>query len=149
MLHPPRRATEADLSAVEALVAAAYGQYVSRIGRRPRPMLANYRNAIASHSFWLVEREQGLAGLIELIAADDHLLIENVAVSPAFQRSGIGRALIAFAELEAQRQGYAEVRLYTNALFTENLALYSRLGYRETHREQLHDTCIVHMAKTV
>lgn len=146
-----RPATVGDLAAIEALVSGAYGKYVSRIGRKPRPMLANYREAIARHQFWVCEhvQEQALVGLIELIPAQGHLLIENVAVQPSSQRSGIGRSLIAFAESEAKRQGFSEVRLYTNALFTENLALYARLGYLETHREPMGGSSVVHMSKAL
>jgi hypothetical protein len=34
--------------------------------------------------------------------------------------------LIAFAEVEAQRLGHAELRLYTHVTMTENIALYAR-----------------------
>ena len=39
---------------------------------------------------------------------------------------------MAFAEAEACRRGHGEVRLYTHVLMAENLALYARLGFRET-----------------
>ncbi len=37
-------------------------------------------------------------------------------------------------EREALEHGLTEIRLYTNALMTENLAWYPRLGYEETGR---------------
>ena len=43
-------------------------------------------------------------------------------------------ALIDFAEAEARRRGFAEIQLYTHALMTENIALYRRIGFVETHR---------------
>ena len=144
-----RPAVEGDLGRIEELVSAAYGKYVARIGRKPKPMLANYHAALTEHQLWVVDREQRLAAVLELIPGDDHLLVENVAVNPEFQRTGIGQRLIAFAEAEAKRQGFSLVRLYTNALFTENIALYSSLGFRETHREPLQGTTVVHMAKAV
>jgi hypothetical protein len=81
----PRKAAEADLVDVEALVASAYEKYIARIGRKPKPMLADYRNALADHELWVLE----------------------------------------------------------------DLTFYSRLGYRETHREQFPDRVVVHMAKPV
>jgi hypothetical protein len=39
-----------------------------------------------------------------------------------------------FADDEARRRGFAELRLYTHVLMTENIARYLRLGWRETHR---------------
>jgi ribosomal protein S18 acetylase RimI-like enzyme len=41
---------------------------------------------------------------------------------------------VAFAETEARRRGYSELRLYTHVLMTESQVLYRRLGFRETAR---------------
>jgi hypothetical protein len=38
------------------------------------------------------------------------------------------------AEYEARRHAHAAIRLYTNAAMTENLSLYARMGFVETHR---------------
>jgi ribosomal protein S18 acetylase RimI-like enzyme len=71
-----------------------------------------------------------------LLPKVDHLLLDNVAVMPEQQGQGVGRRLIAFAEQEARRLGFAELRLYTQATMTENIALYRRLGFVETDRGQ-------------
>jgi GNAT superfamily N-acetyltransferase len=73
-------------------------------------------------------------GLIVLIDEPDHLLLDNIAVAPASHGQGIGRALLQFADSEARRRGYAELRLYTHQLMTENIALYARSGWQETAR---------------
>jgi len=49
MLYTPRRATDADRAGIEVLVASAYEKYIARIGRKPKPMVADYRNALAKH----------------------------------------------------------------------------------------------------
>jgi GNAT superfamily N-acetyltransferase len=72
--------------------------------------------------------------LIVLLAEADHLLLDNVAVDPAAQGQGVGRALIGFAAAEARRRGYREMRLYTHQMMTENIALYARTGWVETGR---------------
>jgi len=77
---------------------------------------------------------QGPAGLIVLIPKSDHVLLDNVAVAPAYQRRALGRKLLAFAESFAIERGYGELRLYTHELMTENQSLYARLGYEETER---------------
>ncbi len=148
-IAPPglRRAHAEDASTVAALVRRAYGKYVARIGREPKPMTADYHAAIAAHQLWVLEEAGRLIAVLELIPAADHMLIENVAVEPSEQGRGIGRRLMAFAEAEARRQGLPEMRLYTNERFTENLALYARLGYRETYREPLKGTQVVFMQK--
>jgi ribosomal protein S18 acetylase RimI-like enzyme len=76
-------------------------------------------------------------------------VVHHIAVSPRCQGEGMGRQLMLFAEGEAKRQGYREIRLYTNERFTENIAIYARLGYRETRREQVPLGIVVHMAKPV
>jgi len=112
-------------------------------------MLADYHHALSNHHVWVIERQLSVVAVLELIPRKSHLLIENVAVDPKFQRTGLGRQLMAFAETEAIRQRLPEVRLYTNELFTENISLYLSLGFQETHRETMNGGTAVHMAKQV
>jgi Acetyltransferase (GNAT) family len=55
---------------------------------------------------------------------------------PEHSGKGLGRGLIGFVEHVARRDGFQAVELYTNEAMTENLAMYPKLGYRETHRKQ-------------
>ncbi len=130
-----RTARAIDRAAVEAIVAAAYAHYVARIGKPPGPMLDDYAALIdASAVSVLEDADHVIAAVIVLIPKADHLLLDNVAVRPDRQGNGFGRALMAFAETEAHRLGFAELRLYTHQKMTENLALYRRLGFEETGR---------------
>jgi ribosomal protein S18 acetylase RimI-like enzyme len=142
-----RQAVAADVGAIEALTRAAYAKWVPVIGREPRPMTADYRQAVANHRFDLVHLDGTLAALIETTPQPDHLLIVNVAVSPAFQGRGLGRRLMAHAEQLTAAAGLGETRLYTNKLFAENLRLYGRLGYRVDREETLEVGTVVHMSK--
>ena len=81
-----------------------------------------------------VADDGAVAGLIVLVERTDHLLVENVAVDPARQGTGIGRTLLEYAESHAAAHGLRELGLYTNEAMTENLAFYPRLGYREVGR---------------
>lgn len=130
----PRRAVSAEAPSIRALVERAYAGYVERIGRRPAPMDHDYEERIAKGRVFVLEDGGQLVGIIVLEQGDDHLLVENVAVDPARQGEGIGRALLAFAEETARSAGLSVLRLYTNAAMTENLALYPRLGYEEVDR---------------
>ena len=123
-----RRATLADAAAVRQLTRDAYAKWVPLIGREPKPMTADYAAAVRDHRIDLLYLDGKLAALIETIPQSDHLLIENVAVSPAFQ--GLGRRLMAHAEGLAAGAGQTELRLYTNKMFAANVQLYLRLGYR-------------------
>jgi ribosomal protein S18 acetylase RimI-like enzyme len=144
-----RQAMAADAPAIRELTREAYAKWVPVIGREPKPMTADYAAAVRKHRFDLLHVEGKLAALIETIAEGDHLLIENVAVSPSFQGRGLGRKLMAHADQIAMSLGFGEIRLYTNKLFAENVQLYSRLGYRVDREEELSDGIAVHMSKPV
>ena len=131
------RATPADAADVRNLTRAAYARWVPVIGREPRPMTADYAAAIRDHIVDLLHLDSELAALIEMRPEVDHLLIVNVAVSPACQGHGYGRALLAHAEEFARSLGLDEVRLYTNGSFADNVKLYKRVGYR-VDREEVH-----------
>ncbi|CAN5801373.1 GNAT family N-acetyltransferase [soil metagenome] len=142
-----RRALATDAAAIRALTRAAYAKWVPLIGREPKPMAADYEAAVARHRFDLLHVDGDLAALIETIAEADHLLVENVAVAPAFQGRGLGRRLMALAEELAASAGFSEIRLYTNQRFAENVALYRKLGYRIDREEMLAVGTVVHMSK--
>jgi GNAT superfamily N-acetyltransferase len=130
-----RRAQSEDRAAVEAIVRDAYAVYIERIGKPPGPMLDDYAALIADGAVNVLEEAGGaIAAIIVLLPQPDHLLLDNIAVRPDRQGSGLGRRLIAFAEAEAWRLGHAELRLYTHERMTENIALYTRLGFVETGR---------------
>jgi GNAT superfamily N-acetyltransferase len=114
-----RRAAADDRASVEAIVRDAYAPYIERIGKPPGPMLDDYAALIA-------------AGTVSVLAEADG----EIAAIVVRQGQGLGRRLIAFAETEARRLGYGEVRLYTHVTMTENIALYARLGFVETGRGQ-------------
>src|SRR4051812_45687583 len=129
-----RLAGEADRTAVEEVVAAAYTPWVAVIGGRPRPLDADYAALIADQRGHVVG-DDGVDGLIVLLPEADALLVENVAVRPALHGRGIGRRLLGYAEDEARRLGLPALRLYTHEKMGSNLRLYQRLGYVETGRE--------------
>ena len=130
-----RPALPEDRAAVEQIVNAAYSIYIERIGKPPGPMLDDYAALIAQGAVSVVEEAGGMiAGIIVLLPSSDHLLLDNIAVRPDRQGGGFGRRLIAFAEDEARRLGYHELRLYTHEKMTENIALYQRVGFAETGR---------------
>lgn len=144
-----RRAVALDAPAIRALTREAYAKWVPLIGREPKPMTADYAEAVRRHRIDLLYLDGVLAALIETIAEADHLLIENVAVSPAFQGRGLGRKLMAHAEQIAASSGFGEIRLYTNKLFTQNIELYRKLGYRIDREEMLTIGVAVHMSKPI
>jgi GNAT superfamily N-acetyltransferase len=129
-----RAATADDVSAITEIVDQAYRHYTARIGKPPGPMLDDYAARVLEGAVWVLEEGSIIAGIIVLLPATDYLLLDNIAVSPARQGSGLGRRLLAFAEAEALRRGYNEIRLYTHQTMVENQRLYASIGYEETGR---------------
>jgi ribosomal protein S18 acetylase RimI-like enzyme len=131
-----RPARPEDQGSIETIVRDAYSVYIARIGKPPGPMLDDYAALIADgHVNVLEDDDDGvIAGLIVLLPKADHLLLDNIAVRPDRQGQGGGRRLIVFAESEAHRRSFSELRLYTHEKMVENIALYTRLGFVETGR---------------
>jgi len=129
-----RAALPADVPAITAIVDQAYRHYIARMGKPPGPMLDDYAARVAERAVSVIEDAGAIAGLIVLLPEADHLLLDNIAVAPPRQGQGVGRRLLDFAEGEARRQGFAEIRLYTHVSMVENQRLYAALGYQETGR---------------
>jgi len=128
----PRLAVPADLSQVQAIVAASYEKYVTRMDSAPAPMHRDYVDAIDRELIWVVG--EPIDGLISLTQSEGALLIENVAVHPSVQGSGLGRRLMEFAESVAMTRGLHRLALYTNEAMTENVLIYGHLGFTEVDR---------------
>ncbi len=144
-----RQATPDDANAVRSLTREAYAKWVPLIGREPMPMTVDYVKALQTHRIDLLYRQECPAGLIETVPNGDHLLIKNVAVLPAFQGQGLGRRLLRHAEILASAAEKPSIRLYTNKLFADNIALYLRLGYQVDREEPFMGGVCVHMKKTL
>ena len=142
-----RPAVAADLLRLRALVIAAYAPYVARIGRKPGPMDDDYAALIAAGQVHLLDTAGAIEGIIVLIPEADAMLLDNVAVAPDAQGRGLGRILISHAEQVARAAGHRALRLYTHERMTENIALYGRLGFVETHRAEEKGFRRVYMTK--
>jgi ribosomal protein S18 acetylase RimI-like enzyme len=145
-----RRATAGDADKLTALARSAYARHVAAIGREPMPMTADWAKLLSEQEIWILDGPAGEAvASLALDVQADHVMIWSVAVAPAHQQRGLGRRLMTFAEARARALQRPELRLFTNARMAGNVALYGRLGYSETLREQLPDRVLVHMSKAV
>ncbi|MBL0406129.1 GNAT family N-acetyltransferase [Microvirga aerilata] len=142
-----RPASPEDLAAVEALAAVAYAGYIPLIGQKPGPMIDDYSALIEKRCVHVLFSGSKLAGMLVLLPEDEAMLLDNVAVHPDMQGRGYGRALIAFAERISIERGFKAIRLYTNEAMIENIRLYERLGFAETHRAQEKGFRRVYMTK--
>jgi ribosomal protein S18 acetylase RimI-like enzyme len=125
-----RLAEACDEPDVKNCAEQAYVHYVPVIGRKPAPMLADYAAQIAEGVVYVAtDEEKTFQGFIVFYAEDGHILLENVAVLPSAAGRGVGKSLMSFCENAGRERGMKTVQLYTNALMTDNLWMYPRLGY--------------------
>jgi len=110
-------------------------------------MLVHYADAVREHEIWVLELDGGLVGILELQPRADQMWVENVAVAPRWQGRGFGRLLLRHAEAEAARHGLHEIGLLTNERYLDNIAMYTRHGYMETHRMPHQGTDLVFFRK--
>ncbi len=142
-----RPATDADTPRLTTLVEAAYGHYVERMGRPPGPLSEDYGALVRAGVVTVAEHSGEIAGLLVLDVGEEGFTVENVAVDPAHQGTGVGRALLEHAEAEARRRGFDAIALYTHETMTENLALYTRIGYVEYDRRAIDVGHVVYLRK--
>lgn len=129
-----RLATSIDVPAITTIAEAAYAPYVPRMGRKPAPMVADFTAHVDRGEVYVLEAGGTAVGYMVTYEQEGGQFIENVAVDPARHGLGLGRCLIAFAEVQARDAELARLFLYTNIHMRENLDFYPSLGYVETHR---------------
>ena len=95
----------------------------------------------------LTAEEGAVVGLVDLVLEPDTMLLNNIAVHFAVKGRGYGRRLLEYAEQTTREAGRPTLRLFTNALMTENIALYTRIGFVETGRDVIDGRERVNMAK--
>lgn len=128
-----RPARAGDAPALARIAEEAYAPYVALIGREPPPLRQDFPADIAAGACW-VAGEPPRGYVVARERAERDWLLENVAVAGEARGTGLGRALVAFAEREGRRRGFDRIVLYTHAKMRANLTLYPHLGYRQTDR---------------
>ena len=144
--HVLRRATSADLDAIVALQRAAYARNRELLGVEPLPLQADYAAILSDYEVW-VTGDDAIAGVLILEPRVDDLLIWSIATDPQSQHTGLGRKMLAAAEIRAQALGLATMRLYTGAQLRHLIEWYGRNGYVVERNEALADRVITHMVK--
>jgi GNAT superfamily N-acetyltransferase len=141
-----RKAVIDDAKRLKICMEIAYSKYLNRLkGKRLPPMDVDYEDEIASFHVWVAESSIEIVGGLVLVFEDDYVTLANVAVHPGFQRNGLGREFIDFAESESKRRGYLEIFLATHILLAENVSFYLHLGWSEIVR----DDTRVYMKKNI
>lgn len=112
-------------------------------------MVADFRRHIDRDWVSVFEKDGIVAGYAILIIGERQALLDNIAVAPAQQSKGIGRALIDAVERKAASQGHRQLELYTNVVMTANIAWYQRLGFVEIRRAEEYGFHRIYMSKSI
>ena len=92
---------------------------------------------IEDGNVWVAEDGGKIAGYLCGEPLDGNLYIEEVSVSSAFQRRGVGRLLIDAAAVEAGRRGCLALTLTTDRTLPWNAPYYARIGFRLLGPEEI------------
>ena len=135
-----RVATPEQIAAVAALARETWTQhYVPIIGAaQVAYMLAKFQSAEAiarqiaaeGYEYYLAPNEGYLALVPE--PAKKSLLLSKIYVKAARRGTGLGRAMVTFAETRGVELGCRELWLTVNRHNRGSIAFYERLGFRKT-----------------
>jgi ribosomal protein S18 acetylase RimI-like enzyme len=121
-----RRATIADLDAIQALEVACFQDY-------RRASVGSLRRSLTSpaQSVWVIDGTSPgtLAGLLVLWHFPHRLRIYDIATHPDARGHGIGRALLAHAETQAHAAGCSWMTLEAEEQDARLVAWYQHHGY--------------------
>jgi len=123
-----RRMSNGDLDAVMAIENAVY----------PHPWTrGNFRDSLdAGYHCWIVECGGGIAGycVVMTAAGEAHLL--NLSIAAAWQRRGLGTALLHFVIKLARDFAAERILLEVRPSNAAGRALYASAGFREIGRRR-------------
>jgi GNAT superfamily N-acetyltransferase len=142
-----RVATQSDIITAARLIFESYAPYIPIMGKIPPTIFEDFGEHIRLGNLWLLSSGNEIIGMVVLTPRDDYMLLQSMAVAPAYQGYGYGRVLLGFSDDLARSSGVRSIRLYTNSLMERNQQIYKRNGYRETYRTAYDWGWRVHMEK--
>lgn len=124
-----------DWTALQALILRAFAGMEGRINPpssagdlTPESLAATARTA----EIWVIGAP--VQACMILTPKPESLYLGKLAVDPALQGRGLGRALVTWAEARARALNLPALTLQTRVELTENHATFRRLGFTETAR---------------
>ncbi|GAB4460964.1 MAG: hypothetical protein Kow0070_17850 [Anaerolineales bacterium] len=121
-----RRMTEADLPAVTAVDEAAFGLLWHNSQETLRRALEQSLFAMTA------ETDEGIIGYQITTGAGTRAHLARLAVHPAMQGRGVGRALLATLFRRLVENGFLKLTVNTQSDNRTSLTLYQRMGFRRT-----------------
>ena len=145
-----REATHDDIPTLVALIRTAFEEYRGRL----EPPSGAHRETPESLEHYLQQGYAVLALLNDEVVGcvcyhqeSEHLYFGRLSVLPSFRQYGVGRALVAYVEQQAQALGAPRIQLGVRITLPHLQAYYERLGYHvvgyETHAGYTAPTAVV------
>ena len=150
-----RKAGIADRAAVVKVLQRAFADYDGQLQPPPGALTeteASVRAHLGKGSVALAFIAEEPVGAMFIETKGDALFLSRVSVVPEKRGSGITAKMVGLAEAEARRQGIGALTLRVRELLGQNIALFERLGFRQTGRhahESQPDTVMIDMRKAV
>jgi ribosomal protein S18 acetylase RimI-like enzyme len=148
-----RPATVADRAVVVKVLQRAFADYDGQLQPPPGALgetEASVRAHLKKWSIALAFIAGEPVGAMFIERKDGALFLSRVSVVPEKRGSGITARMVALAEVEARREGAHSLTLRVREVLAQNIALFQRLGFRETGRhghESKPETVMVDMRK--
>jgi GNAT superfamily N-acetyltransferase len=148
-----RPAAVADRAVVVKVLQRAFADYDGRLQPQPGALgetEASVRAHLKKGSVALAFIAGEPVGAMFIERKEDALFLSRVSVVPERRGSGITARMVAMAETEARREGVRALTLRVREVLAQNIALFQRLGFRETGRhghEHQPETVMVDMRK--
>jgi GNAT superfamily N-acetyltransferase len=148
-----RWASAADRAAVVKVLQRAFADYDGQL-QPPPGALGETEGSVRAHlhrgRVALAFIEGAPVGAMFAERTGDALFLSRVSVVPEKRGSGITARMVALAEEHARAMGVHGLTLRVREVLAQNLALFERLGFRETGRhghEERPETVMIDMRK--
>jgi predicted N-acetyltransferase YhbS len=148
-----RWASAADRAAVVKVLQRAFADYDGRLQPPPGALgetEASVRAHLRKGRIALAFIEGAPVGTLFLERKGEALFLSRVSVVPEKRGSGITARMVALAEALARQEGVQGLTPRVREVLAQNLALFERLGFRETGRhghESRPETVMIEMRK--
>ena len=130
-----RKAIHNDITEIEACVKESFEEYIPLIGKKPAPMLKNYKEIIEKNFVFVAIIEKNISGVVVICdTIENYMWLDTLSVFKKYQGQGIGKQLIIFTEDFIREKKKVECRLRTNIKFENTVAIYRHLNYIEYQR---------------
>lgn len=129
-----RRATDLDVVELTDCIKAAYAKYTGQINDLP-DVSDGVAEDISNNLVWVADVDGRVLGGLIIVLEGTRGKLANVAVHPDAAGQGVGRQLLDIAVAECRSRNVEALDLVTHVQMPENLAIYQKLGWKESGRQ--------------